>query len=305
MGASPGSLGAFTSEEARTRFLAAYDRAMAHWPEPREEREVPTAFGTTRVHVYGEGDATPVVLLPGRSATPAVWSANVAALGADRPVLAVEIVGEPGRGTQTAPVRTPDALADWLEEVLDGLGVERTHLVGMSYGGWVAAGHLLRAPGRIASLTLLDPAGALAPLRPGFLLGAVLAVAGGSEERRRRYFGRLIGDCGAGAEAAEAQMRVLLEAVDGFRGRLPRPRKLTDDELRSITVPTLVLLGGDSLAAVADRAAARARLLPDARVRIVPGARHTIPAAELNGRVTEFLAEIDGSRVWPGRVRRN
>ncbi|WP_223767917.1 alpha/beta fold hydrolase [Streptomyces huiliensis] len=290
-------MGAFTGDEARTRFLAAYDRAMAHWPEPREERDVPTAFGTTRVHVYGKGDATPVVLLPGRNATPAVWSANVAALGAARPVLAVDVVGEPGRSPQTAPLRTPEAMAAWLEEVLDGLGLERTHLLGMSYGGWAAANHATRAPGRIASLTLLDPARTLAPLRPGFVTGAVLAVLSRSEERRRRYFGRVIGDCGAGAEAAEAQLRVLLEALDGFRGRLPQPRKLTDDELRSITVPALVLLGGDSLAADAHRAAARTRLLPDARVRIVPGAGHTIPAAELNSRVPEFLAEVDRSRA--------
>ena len=33
------------------------------------------------------------------------------------------------------------------------------HLVGLSYGGWVAMNQALRAPARVASITLLDPAG--------------------------------------------------------------------------------------------------------------------------------------------------
>jgi pimeloyl-ACP methyl ester carboxylesterase len=33
------------------------------------------------------------------------------------------------------------------------------HLIGLSYGGWVAMNQAIRAPGRVASITLLDPAG--------------------------------------------------------------------------------------------------------------------------------------------------
>ena len=33
------------------------------------------------------------------------------------------------------------------------------HLVGFSYGGWIAMNQAIRAPGRVASVTLLDPAG--------------------------------------------------------------------------------------------------------------------------------------------------
>ncbi|MFH8788987.1 alpha/beta fold hydrolase [Streptomyces roseoverticillatus] len=63
----------------------------------------------------------PVVLLHGRSATPAEWAPHVAALGGDRPVPAVDRAGEPGYSTQTTPIRTADHIADWLEEVLAGL----------------------------------------------------------------------------------------------------------------------------------------------------------------------------------------
>ncbi|WP_431042459.1 alpha/beta fold hydrolase [Streptomyces sp. P1-3] len=287
-------MGRFTGVEARGRFLDAYDRAMEHWPSPREERDIETRFGSTRVHVHGEGDGIPLVLLPGQNATPAVWASSVAAFAEGRPVLAVDRVGEPGYSSQTAPIRTADDTAAWLEEVLTGLGADRAHLVGHSYGGWVALNHAVRAPGRVASLTLADPVGALAPLRPGFVLGAVAALLSGSERFQRRWFTRLVGDPGESPEAAEAQTRVVLEAMRGYRGRLIPPRRIGDEELRSVTAPVLLLMGGDSRATDARRAEARARrLLPDARTEIVRGAGHAIPVRVLNSRVPAFVSAVE------------
>jgi pimeloyl-ACP methyl ester carboxylesterase len=288
------AVGSFTSDDARRRFLAAYEHAMSFWPTPREERDVETRFGTTRIYGYGTGDGTPIVLLHGQNATPAVWAPNVTALAVDRPVLAVDRVGEPGRSTQTAPIRTAEDTAGWLDEVLSGLGVERVHLVGFSYGGWVALNHAVRAPGHVASVTLVEPAGALARFRPAFLLGAIAAVVSGSQGYQRRWFGRLVGDTGEGPEATEAMTRVSLEALRSFRGRLLAPRLLTDEELRSVKVPVLVLLGGASRATDPGRAQARAQeLLADVRTEIVPGVGHAMPAKVLNDRVPAFLRDVE------------
>ncbi|MGP3923471.1 alpha/beta fold hydrolase [Streptomyces sp. 8N616] len=287
-------MGSFIGDEARARFLAAYDRAMEYWPGPRRQRDIPTRVGTTRVYGYGESDGIPLVLLHGQNATPAVWASSVAAFARDHPVLAIDRVGEPGYSTQTAPIRTADEMADWLEEVLEGLGVDRAHLVGLSYGGWVALNQATRSPGRLASVTLAEPVRALAPLRPGFVLGAVAAMVSGSEGFRRRWFDRLVGDPGETAEAAEAQARVALEAMHGFRGRLIPPQRIRDEELRSVTTPVLLLLGGDSRATDARRAQARARrLLPAARIEVAPGAGHAIPVKVMNSLVPAFLHDIE------------
>ena len=48
------------SSKAREKFMAAYERAFALWPQPREELDVETATATTRVHAYRPGrDGTP------------------------------------------------------------------------------------------------------------------------------------------------------------------------------------------------------------------------------------------------------
>jgi pimeloyl-ACP methyl ester carboxylesterase len=51
------------------------------------------------------------------------------------------------------------AARSWLDELLAKLSDRPAHLVGFSYGGWVAMNQAIRAPGRLASITLLDPAG--------------------------------------------------------------------------------------------------------------------------------------------------
>ncbi|MEU9143898.1 alpha/beta fold hydrolase [Streptomyces sp. NPDC048349] len=288
-------ISSFHDDAARTRVLAAYDRAMAFWPEPREDQDVPTRFGRTRVYAYGAGERTPVVLLHGQSATPAEWAPHVAALAqGGRRVLAVDRVGEPGYSSQSLPIGSADDTAAWLEEALAWLGLERVHLVGHSYGGYVALQHAVRASERVVSVAVYEPPRALAPLKPGFLLGAIAGALSGSEGFQRRWFTRLIGETGVAAEEAEAGTRLSLEAINGFRIRLPQPQSMSDDELGSIKAPTLVLLGGADRVMDSRRAEARARrLIPDVRTEVVAHAGHGIPLEAFNRRVPEFHQEVE------------
>jgi pimeloyl-ACP methyl ester carboxylesterase len=59
--------------------------------------------------------------------------------------------------------------AEWIEHIsdlafhyldlLDDLGLERVHLVGASFGGWIAAEIAVMASHRLRSLVLIDPVG--------------------------------------------------------------------------------------------------------------------------------------------------
>jgi pimeloyl-ACP methyl ester carboxylesterase len=158
--AAEGEPGSWVSDAAREKFMAAYERTLALWPQPREEFDIETATATTRVHAYRPhpgGD--PVVLLTGAGGNAAVWFPHVAALAADGPVYAIDMPGDANPSVPRALMTPPAACAAWLDELLSKLSDRPAHLVGFSYGGWVAMNQAIRAPGRVASITLLDPAG--------------------------------------------------------------------------------------------------------------------------------------------------
>src|SRR5580700_7509328 len=68
--ARDGKPGSWVDDAAREKFLAAYERVFALWPQPCEEFDVETATATTRVHAFRpHPDGDPVVLLTGAGAT--------------------------------------------------------------------------------------------------------------------------------------------------------------------------------------------------------------------------------------------
>ena len=294
-------ISAFTNDQARTRFLTAYEAAFNRlWPSGYETTDVATSFGTTRVYRSGPPTGDPFVLLPGAGGNALSWYPHVARLSGSRPVLAIDPIGEPGSSTQDTAIEDGRDLARWLDEVLSAVEVDRAHLIGCSYGGWVALQHALLARGRAATLTLLDPAG-FGRVTPRFLAWVIAGGLAGFAPApvRRRLAGWL-----HNATLRDDDLMRLVRLVVAFRRRLPVPPTLSDDDLRRVDVPTLVLLGQRSQLYDARQVAERLRaVVPAARVEVVPGAGHDLPLYcpdLIADRATQFAdaqrsSDVDGA----------
>ena len=82
--AAQGEPGSWVSDAAREKFMAAYERVFALWPQPCEEFDIETATAITRVHAYRpHPGGAPVVLLTGAGGNAAAWYPHVAALAED------------------------------------------------------------------------------------------------------------------------------------------------------------------------------------------------------------------------------
>ena len=144
-------VGSWVSQAAREKFMAAYERAFALWPQPYEEFDIETATATTRVHAYRpHAGRDPVVLLTGAGYNAAGWYPHVAALAEAGPVYGIDMPGDANPSIMRAPLTPPEDCAAWLDELLGKLSDRPAHLVGLSYGGWVAMNQAIRAPGRVA-----------------------------------------------------------------------------------------------------------------------------------------------------------
>ena len=156
--AAEGEPGSWVSDAAREKFMAAYKRAFALWPQPCEEFDVETATATTRVHAYRpHPDGPPVVLLSAFNASS--WYPHAAALAKVGPVYGVDMPGDANPSVARALMTPPASCAAWLDELLAQLSDRPAHLVGFSYGGWIAMNQAIRAPGRVASSRCSTPPG--------------------------------------------------------------------------------------------------------------------------------------------------
>jgi pyruvate dehydrogenase E2 component (dihydrolipoyllysine-residue acetyltransferase) len=135
-------------------------------------RELEAAGLRLRYLELGEGPGVPVLLLHGFGADLNTWMFTQPALAEGRRVMALDL---PGHGGSTKEVRAGNAetLSKIVESALDGLGIERVHLIGHSMGGAVAASLALHRPGRIASLTLIASAGLGREINATFINGFV------------------------------------------------------------------------------------------------------------------------------------
>ena len=121
--------------------------------------------GDARIHYEVEGDGYPVLAIaPGglRSAN-AVWEKVPwnprAALAGTYRVIGMD---QRNAGASSAPISSDDDWSTYLADqiaVLDDLGIERCHLVGMCIGGPFVMGLLMAAPERFSAAVLLQPVG--------------------------------------------------------------------------------------------------------------------------------------------------
>lgn len=192
----------------------------------------------------------PVVLVHGYGGDKASWLFVEEPLSDGRRVVALDLPGH-GESDKAVSGLTLDSLAGVVLGLLSDLGIDRAHLVGHSLGGAVVAAAARQAPGRVASLTLVAPAGASEGVDTEYLRGFATA-----ESRRalKPLVERLFAD-------PEAVTRKLVEdllrykRIDGVPAALQAMLRvlLTDSDtsaidlrelLSGVDVPVRVVWGG-------------------------------------------------------------
>jgi pimeloyl-ACP methyl ester carboxylesterase len=240
------------------------------------------------VHAFRPNrDGTAVVLLSGAGFNASMWYPHVEALGENHPVYGVDMPGDPNPSVARALLTPPEDCAAWLDDLLSQLSDRPAHLVGASYGGWVAMNQALRAPARVASVTLLDPAG-LTKLDARFWWWLnISGLASLTPMPLRRRLGRWLDNP---AMLEQELMTLMWAGIRGYRMEPKFPGVLTDDQLGAIQVPILLITGARSALITPAQARDRAARLPNAEVAIVPGSHgHFNRTAELNDRISAFI----------------
>jgi pimeloyl-ACP methyl ester carboxylesterase len=292
-----GKIGHYLTPAGRSRFESAYEEGLRTLPAPAGEHDIDTDFGQVHAYRFGDAHGRPIVLLHARGGTTVVWQPNLPALAEQHRVYSIDLLGEAGRSEQTAPIRDADDQAAWLATAIEQLEIDAAHLVGVSFGGWLACNQAVRAPQRVASISLLEPVNTFAPLPFGAILRTIPTILPIVKTWAVPRFLSWVDAQGSAAPESDPVGRVIGASMREYRPALPQPKVFTDDELRSISVPTLVLLAGRSVMHDPQRAFDRAQaLIPNVQAELWPEATHSISgqfADRVNARVLRFIEDAD------------
>jgi pimeloyl-ACP methyl ester carboxylesterase len=164
----------FRTPAGETAYRSAYERTLALWPAGREALEVTTCFGTTRVNAVSLRNAPPLILIHGFGFSSTQWYTSVPALSPHWRIYAPDVPDQSGLSTLEQPLQTPENYARWVDELLDGLQLDRVSLAGHSYGGRISANFAVRQPERVTHLSLISPAATFVPLTLEFYIRGIL-----------------------------------------------------------------------------------------------------------------------------------
>jgi len=230
----------------------------------------------------------PIVLLHGFAGDHETWTNIQTALAPRRRSLAFDLPGHGGeRGRAAGNARV---LAEAVSASLDGLGVERAHLVGHSLGGAVASLVALESPGRAASLTLLAPGGFGAEINARLLrrfaratqeaeLAAVIEELYGFETEVPRHLARRLAEQRRDPAVLEPLGAIAEAILEGTRQRV-----LPLDRLGELPCPVKVLWGTQD------------RMVPTRQCHRLPGvvATHVFPGV---GHMVHLEAPHETARL--------
>ncbi|MFI6869728.1 alpha/beta fold hydrolase [Nocardia sp. NPDC050406] len=275
----------YKTEAGAREIQRRYREHLRAWPIPAEELRIPTREGETVVIACGPRDAPPLVLLHGSGSNATAWRGDITTIARHFRAYAVDMVGEPGLSAPSRPALDSEAVALWLDDVLAGLGMTSTAMVGMSLGGWTALDYAIRRPDRVSRLALLCPGG-IGRQRYGWMLKAVLPRLLGRHDLRRNA--SLV----TGLSAPELAP-VLDDVVATFTHFKPRTERLpvfTDQQLASLPMPVLVLVGDRDVMFDSAETARRVRdRIPHGTAHVLPDMGHAVVGQV--DRVLEFLRD--------------
>jgi 3-oxoadipate enol-lactonase len=244
--------------------------------------------------VTGPEDAPVVVLSNSMGADLRMWDGIVDVLSEHFRVVRYDTRGH-GQSPAAPGPYSMDDLADDVVALLDTLGVEKAHLVGLSLGGMMGMRLAARDPERIDRLVLLCTA-AFLEVGPGYTERAAQVRAQGTgsvaEGVVSRWFTPAYLEQHPDVRAHHEAMCAATSA-EGYAGSCEAIAAMDlRPDLPQVTAPTLAIAGADDPATPPSYLREIADGVPDGRLVVVPDAAHLAAAQQPEAVATAILEHL-------------
>ncbi len=205
--------------------------------------------------------------------------------------------------------------ADDAVAVLDGLGIAKAHIVGLSMGGFATVHFGLRTPERALSLTIAGAGYGCEKEFEEYFKGVSREVADNFERQGAKEFAKIYALGASRVQFQNKDPRGWQEFADrlathsdigaamtmrGVQARRPSFWDL-EEGLKAMTVPTLIMVGDEDDHCLQPGIFLK-KTIPASGLCVFPKTGHTLnleePAA-FNAQVAEFIAQVEAGRWLP------
>ena len=310
-----GGLGPWVPEPS-DRVVEAHERMLR--ASAVRSRFIETRSGG-RVHVLEAGEGPPVLHLHGTNTSSLSLLPVLERLQAVRAIAA----DRPGFGL-SEPVQVPrgrfrEAAVEFVDEIADVLGLDTFAIAGNSMGGTWALWYALARPERVSRLALLGSApllpgtepplplramatpvlgDALARMKPNAKMVVRLLSSVGEKDTIVHYPDLIESVVAAGRDSVAstanlAELRAVISPF-GFRPAM----RVSPEDLRRLTVPTLLIWGDHDPVGAIEVAQATSRLICDVQLEVLPAGH--VPYLGHPQRVADLVSEFVRSKESNG-----
>jgi pimeloyl-ACP methyl ester carboxylesterase len=266
--------------------------AMTSRADELVQRDI-TVYGQN-IHYAETGDGPPLVLLHGLWGGLNEWQPIIDPLAETHRVIVMDFIGF--HGSDKPDVRYHNALlAQFLVGFIEALGLADVTLMGHAMGANAATYAAVHHPGVISALVLVDGAGYRNPDRDlsqppsaGMLRFRRIATGSSLNATRGLLTRRVADPALITDEWVEEAFGLWVRSAGAIGDMLLEGGDLTEEEMRQIALPTLVIWGAEDKVFSPDNAERLRADIAGSEIRIIEGSGH-LPQIE---KTAEFLDAV-------------
>ena len=250
-----------------------------------------------------QGSGQPLILIPGFASGAWSWSWQVESFARDFKVITFDPRGISRSATGESEKVSIGVIADDLISLLDELSIPDAHILGISFGGFVALDFALRYLDRVKRLILASTSfGGPNHVAPSMEVLATFASTDGlnTAERIRKYLTVAFSPEFVQSHPEDVNRFCELRE-ENFVPREVYMQQLqsalsfnVEDQLPAINAETLVITGDEDIVVPTQNSRNLAAAIPNARLEVIEGSGHMAfveKASEFNRIVLGFLKQ--------------
>ncbi|MCO6146468.1 alpha/beta fold hydrolase [Flavobacterium sp. NRK1] len=283
----------FKNRSEELKYIAAYNKSLKLWPVPYIEKDIETSLGKAHIIISGPENGEPLVLLHGMDASSTMWYPNIKSYSKNYRVYAIDYIMEAGKSVLKENQGLSDEeIVQWYNEIFDGLKINHINLLGTSRGGWLATLYTIHHKERVKKLLLLAP---VQTFRNISMNTDLINAANFKIAPNHKRLKKLINDFSLYPEKIDPAVKNQI-----YLGNKYSKTKLdffsmvpfSDEDLKSLTLPVLVLVGDHDILNPIEIVAIAAEKIPGSQGAVIEAAGHFLTidrTEEVDKRVIDFL----------------